>query len=82
MGDDLAPLARRRVEEINSRPFPFQALVEAEIDRLMTKQILDFAMALHEEWWGVPCGPTLSMARPTPLTGLEALINPKETPVV
>ena len=34
------------------------------------------AMALHKAWWGVPIGPTMSMAYPPKLRGILAEVTP------
>jgi len=34
------------------------------------------AMYLHRLWWGVPIGPTMSMAHPPKLRGILAEVTP------
>ena len=38
------------------------------------------AMDWHEAWWGVPCGPTLSMVHPPQLRGLKDIVAGGKTP--
>lgn len=53
----------------------FQALADELVRRAVFEMEMNWAMAMHEGFYGVPCGPTLSMVHPRELRGLAALLG-------
>ena len=47
----------------------FVVALHATFCREVRLQELKAAMDYHDLWWGVPCGPTLSMVRPPRFRG-------------
>lgn len=50
---------------------PVARYIYTDLDRRYRKRLhWEEPMIFHELWWGVPCGPTLSMVNPPVLRGI------------
>lgn len=55
---------------------PVAAFIHRDLDRKVRQRMhIEMSFDFHMMWWGVPCGPTLSMVNPPRLRAITTIVR-------
>lgn len=58
----------------------FQAEFDRQVSRAIDAVVVEQAMDMHGDLWGVPVGPALSMVHPPKMLGIAWLVQDRSQP--